>query len=211
MLGDVHSCPLMKVCGNCQKSFPKTNEYFHNRVINEFSVRENCFKTYYSLKNVCKQCHSYLTKLRFQTKRSKELNCDLSDFRQATFKKLSNDKTKILEAKNIKGYALLLKRIKKGYVFTTIEQYENDKELWKIQTNISKRKLSYPECSRISELPKEVINLVKQEYVNRVLPDGVIANRLRLKLSECPNQLIENQRLIIQINQILKKDRKSVV
>ena len=202
MLAEVESCPELKVCTRCKFEFEKNNFNFFEKQ-SYYIIKDGTKILFKKLSAVCKKCHGKISTERNRNKRCKELNCELGEYRQKALEENSKNRTKIIEAKGIKNYPLLLRRVANGYNFTTVEQYLKDKQdnFWR--GNREKRKLNYPECSKVADLPKSIINKVKSEYNNRVLPRAVIANRLRLKLSTCPNELIENQRLIIQINQIL--------
>jgi hypothetical protein len=204
MLGAVHFRPAVKVCSNCKETFEKNNNNFFEKQ-DSYIIKDGSKVYFKKLSAVCKKCHGKIATEKNRQKRCQELDCTPDEYKQKVYEIISQKKTKIPEAKHIKNYALLLRRVAKGYVFTTIEQYNKDKEQNLFRLNKLKRKMNYPECSKISELSKEEINKAKQEYNNQVLPRAVIANRLRLKLNDCPNEVIETQRLIIQINQILNK------
>lgn len=191
-----------KICTNCKKEFEKTEKNFFRKAI--FWVKKNGEKVYGSkLTATCRPCHSELITKRNREKRCKELGCDLKEYRKEYYKQIAISKTKLPHIKDKKEYKYILRKIRQGYKFTIMEQYYIDKENTKVEKFLKMRKVDYPECKKVSDLPKEIFNKCKNEYNNRVLTDGVVSNRMGLKISECPPELIENKRLIIKLNQIL--------
>ncbi len=186
-----------KKCTCCNLEFPKTKDYFFARVIKQ--QNKSGLAIYHSFIAICKSCNNKRCEARRIKKRCKEMNCDISDYRENWKKQYSKTRTKyIKEISNLPVGTrhLIMKKIKNGYIFTNYEQYKID-----CRKNISQvmRKYDY---GYVDFVPKEKRD--KAGIVN--LTDAYIALTLKAKVKEVPKEVIETKRLIIQLKRELKSN-----
>ena len=196
---------MEKICSKCKKSKPKTNIYFHNKYVKQYSKTEGVFKTYNSLRHICKECHNEINKINIINKLNKTSTKEERENARKEKQRIRLLKIKDAIVLTRNERTCLNKNIEKGYKYNGIEQFLKDRKdniftikrvqkIFKITDNYQK----------YIELPKAEKKYLKNIYINKTLTDGLVANRLRLKKDNCPKSLIDNHRLIIQINQIIK-------
>ena len=209
MLGAVHSCQPMKVCSKCKIEFEKNSQNFYQKS-RTYKLKDGTKVHGKFLTALCKKCHGKIGAEKIRNRKCKELDCTVSQYKQVWCKLLSVKKLKIPEASHLKDYKFLLRKIKRGYVFISVDQHLQDiknKSFYKHKV-LLRRKINVPDYDHnffIKDIPKSIVNKARSEFNKVNLPKGVIANRLGLKLSDCPIELIETQRAIIKINQFLNK------
>jgi hypothetical protein len=185
-----------KKCTSCNLEFPKTKDYFFARVIKQ--QNKSGLAIYHSFKSICKSCNNIKSEENRIKKRCKEMNCDISDYRENWKKQYSETRTLVKEISHLpKGVkSIIRKKIKNGYIFTNYEQYKID-----CRKNISQvmRKYDYGD---VDFVPKEKRD--KTGIVN--LTDAYIALTLKAKVNEVPKEVIETKRLIIQLKRELKSN-----
>ena len=182
-----------KICSCCKKKFPKTKEYFFAKVTKQ--QNKIGLAIYHSFREICKSCNNKKTEANRIKKRCKEMDCDVSDYKENWKKQYSETRTFVKEIAHLpKGIqSVIRKKIKDGYVFTNYEQYRID-----CRKNISQVKRKY-EYGNIDFVPKGIQTGIKY------LTDGYIALTLKAKVKEVPKEMIEFKRLTIQLKRELEK------
>lgn len=182
----------LKKCTCCNLEFPKTEEYFFAKVIKQ--QNKSGLAIYHSFRAICKRCNNKKTEANRIKKRCKEMNCDVSDYRENWKKQYSETRTFVKEISHLpKGVqSVIRKKIKDGYVFTNYQQYRID-----CRKNVSQVKRKY-EYGNIDFVPKGIQTGIKY------LTDGYIALTLKAKVKEVPKEMIEFKRLTIQLKRELE-------
>lgn len=177
-----------KICGCCGIEYPKTKDYFFTKT-HTSNIDD---KVSHYFRSVCKKCHSKLGTRRKHIKRFKELKCNDSNYKEKWTEQIA---LKHLKHKQLVGIpqtkrSYISKKIDNGYVFTSIEKYNND--IW---DNIEKRALKSRKYnySNFNKLSNKDCN----DMQTRILTDAKIANILRVPIKELPLEIIELQRSII--------------
>jgi len=187
----------VKICGDCKIKFPKTEEYFFKRVINQ-TLKTGEVKTYYCFKSKCKKCHGLQGNNIRIKKRCEEMNCNVLDYRENWKKQYYETRTLF---KEFKEYALDTR--KRMYKYKNegkdVSTYENYKKLGRLKQSKNKRKYDYGNTDFV---PKE--KLSKSGIVN--LTDAYIALTLKAKVKEVPKEMIEFKRLTIQLKRELQNN-----
>ena len=183
---------VLKKCTCCNLEFPKTEEYFFAKVIKQ--QNKSGLAIYHSFRAICKRCNNKKTEANRIKKRCKEMNCDVSDYRENWKKQYSETRTFVKEISHLpKGVqSVIRKKIKDGYVFTNYQQYRID-----CRKNVSQVKRKY-EYGNIDFVPKGIQTGIKY------LTDGYIALTLKAKVKEVPKEMIEFKRLTIQLKRELE-------
>ena len=183
---------VLKKCTCCNLEFPKTEDYFFAKVIKQ--QNKSGLAIYHSFRAICKRCNNKKTEANRIKKRCKEMNCDVSDYRENWKKQYSETRTLVKEISNLpKGVqSVIRKKIKDGYVFSNYEQYRID-----CRKNVSQVKRKY-EYGNIDFVPKGIQTGIKY------LTDGYIALTLKAKVKEVPKEMIEFKRLTIQLKRELE-------
>ena len=186
------SAVVLKKCTCCNLEFPKTEEYFFAKVIKQ--QNKSGLAIYHSFRAICKRCNNKKTEANRIKKRCKEMNCDVSDYRENWKKQYSETRTFVKEISHLpKGVqSVIRKKIKDGYVFTNYQQYRID-----CRKNVSQVKRKY-EYGNIDFVPKGIQTGIKY------LTDGYIALTLKAKVKEVPKEMIEFKRLTIQLKRELE-------
>ena len=81
-----------KICSCCKKKFPKTKEYFFAKVIKQ--QNKSGLAIYHSFRAICKRCNNKKTEANRIKKRCKEMDCDVSDYKENWKKQYSETRTK---------------------------------------------------------------------------------------------------------------------
>jgi len=188
----IPSAFVLKKCTCCNLEFPKTEDYFFAKVIKQ--QNKNGLAIYHSFRAICKSCNNKKGEENRIKKRCKEMNCDVSNYRENWKKQYSETRTFVKEISHLpKGVqSVIRKKIKEGYVFTNYEQYRID-----CRKNVSQVKRKY-EYGNIDFVPKGIQTGIKY------LTDGYIALTLKAKVKEVPKEMIEFKRLTIQLKRELE-------
>jgi cytochrome c553 len=125
----------MKTCNTCKQEFPKTTEYFFNKVIKQ-KLSSGEIAVYNCLRSDCKKCHGKKGMKRKIKKRCVELKCNISEYRENWKKQYSNTRTKHNILKNMPIMTYHSINVTDIYVANTLKK-------------------------KISELPKEVIETTR--------------------------------------------------
>ena len=81
-----------KICSCCKKKFPKTKEYFFAKVTKQ--QNKIGLAIYHSFREICKSCNNKKTEANRIKKRCKEMDCDVSDYKENWKKQYSETRTK---------------------------------------------------------------------------------------------------------------------
>lgn len=187
---------VLKKCTCCNLEFPKTEDYFFAKIIKQ--QNKSGLAIYHSFRAICKNCNNKKGEANRIKKRCKEMNCDISDYRENWKKQYSETRTFVKEITNLpKGVqGVIRKKIKDGYVFTNYEQYRIY-----CRKNVSRVKRKY-DYGNVDFVPKE--KLSKSGIIN--LTDAYIALTLKAKVKEIPKEIIETKRLTILLKRTLKNN-----
>lgn len=184
---------VLKKCTCCDLEFPKTEDYFFKKVIKQ--QNKNGAAIYHSFRSICKSCNNKKSEANRIKKRCKEMNCDVSDYRENWKKQYSETRTIDIEAKKTLtngSYNHFIKNKK-----NTLKDY-----LFSVEN-----KIGYKEMGIKKQKPIEHHKKYKKEYYKKdrtKLKDAYIANNiLGFKINEVPKEIIETKRLIIQLKKEL--------
>ncbi len=83
---------VLKKCTCCKLEFPKTEDYFFAKVIKQ--QNKSGLAIYHSFRAICKSCNNKKTEEKRIKKRCKEMNCNVSDYRENWKKQYSETRTK---------------------------------------------------------------------------------------------------------------------
>jgi len=83
---------VLKKCTCCKLEFPKTEDYFFAKVIKQ--QNKSGLAIYHSFRAICKSCNNKKTEENRIKKRCKEMNCNVSDYRENWKKQYSETRTK---------------------------------------------------------------------------------------------------------------------
>jgi hypothetical protein len=125
----------MKTCNTCKNEFPKTTQYFFNKVIKQ-KLSNGEIAVYNCLRSDCKKCHGKKGVIRKVKKRCIELKCNVSDYRENWKKQYSETRTK--------------HNIPKGMPVMTYHSI-----------NVTDIYVANKLKKKVSELPKEVIETTR--------------------------------------------------
>ncbi len=203
---EVRIKPEVKTCSRCEESFPRTLEFFFSKK----SYNKNKTISYAGFRSVCKTCHSKKTLDRNRQKRCKELNCSIEDYRESYLKGMGSKHKKYPYLDNVciplKEVETIRKRIRKGYVFTSYDQYKKDQKTW-----VHER---LKEKSKYNDLPdgymayKDLPTKLLKEVIGKREPtEGTLANWLGYKTGQLPKEVLDTKRLIVAINKEAKNQQ----
>jgi hypothetical protein len=82
----------IKKCTCCKLDFPKTKDYFFVRIIKQ--QNKNGIGIYHLFRAICKSCNNKKTEQNRIKKRCKEMNCNISDYKENWKKQYSETRTK---------------------------------------------------------------------------------------------------------------------
>ena len=191
---------IFKTCGFCKKELPKTKEYFFVKIAKQ-KLASGKIAIYKGFRSNCKKCHAIKGGQRRVKKRCKELDCNVSDYRENWKKQYSETRTIDLIAKKelTEGqYNVYRSHVKKGLVF----------DLKKHKERVYINKHSKPWLRKFDYNGK--VFLDKKESMaksnrNKIdnITDSYITNYLGYKKNEVPKELIENKRLLIKLKREL--------
>jgi hypothetical protein len=196
---------MYKKCTICKKEFLKNEDNFFYKK-DKYKLIDGTFKNFLKCCSSCKRCHSIKKTEITRKKRCEELNCSLDEYNKKWKLEIGLKNRKFKEAFNHPKYKILLYNVNKGYIFSSIRQFEEDlKNNLFIRRRIKKiTKIKIADDLLLSDLPKKERSSLEKEYRNTILTDGLVANRLGFKVSEISKDHIQTKRLIIQINKLLK-------
>jgi len=109
-----------------------------------------------------------------------------------TYYKIIAEKRKKYKELDIpqKNRTYILKKIRNGYNYTSIEKYNEDKKDYQIKNGLLRRKYDYGTTEKLT------VKMQNQKY-HEVLTDSIIALSLGFSVKEIPKEIIEIQRNII--------------
>jgi len=182
-----------KKCCRCKKKYPKTLEYFFQRIY-KHKLTNGTIVSYEGFRSTCKKCHIIISNNKRIEKRCAEMGCNVSDYRENWLKQMARAKTlypELIDISPIKKPAIR-KKLRNGYQFTTYEQYKKD-----CGNNISKakRKYDYGQVDRVSIK-------MRQDMYQKVVTNARAAMIMGLSVKEVPKEIIETKRTLI----ILKRE-----
>jgi len=190
-----------KTCNRCEKEYPKTVEYFFTKTYKQ-KLANGKIKQYKYFRHVCKTCHGKLLTEKNRKKRCKELGCSIENYKKEYIKQMRSSKLKFKELVDIDYLEriTILKDVRNGYEFTTLNQYRIDKPIFKEKNirngNLKRRKYHYKNKGKLSAYE------VNQASIN-ALTDARIALSLGFKVDELPKEIIETKRKVIQLKREL--------
>tara|TARA_B110000211_G_C14013769_1_gene524433 strand:+ start:166 stop:786 length:621 start_codon:yes stop_codon:yes gene_type:complete len=195
-----------KTCGTCKKEYLKTTEYFFTRKIKQYNTKGD-LKIYNSFRSDCKECRAEKGNKRRIKNRCKEMNCDISEYRENWKSQYSKTRTIDLEAKKhlTQGQYNLFKRLKKKNNSLDYKTYLKNVENSKQQRNerlvnevLSKKKYFTKEDKRIA------LRMYAKNERNR-LTNAYVANMvMKCKISDLSPEIIKTKRNIIKLKRELK-------
>ena len=181
-----------KTCTSCKKELPKNENNFF--LTKRKQQNKNGLATYYVFKAVCKNCHAKQgNEIRIK-KRCKEMNCEISEYRNKWKEQYTETRTHF---KEFNGYCLSTRKnmFKYKEQGKDVSTYENYKKLGKLKLSKIRRKYDY---GNVDFVPKNTQTGIKY------LTDGYIALTLKQRVKEVPKELIEFKRLTIKLKRELK-------
>lgn len=182
-----------KICSECKQDLPKTKEYFFTKQYKRKT--KNGISKYTCFRSTCKKCHTKLATAKRRAKRLTELDCTMENYKETYCKIIGEKHKKYKELdipQNKRGY--ILKKIRNGYDYTSIEKYNEDKKDYQIKSGLLRRKYDYGTTEKIT--------VKMQNQKNReVITDSIIALSMGYSVKEIPKEIpkeiIEVQRNII--------------
>lgn len=195
-----------KTCGTCKVEYPKNTQYFFARKIKQYNSKGE-LKIYDSFRSDCKKCAAKKGEKRRVIKRCKEMNCDISKYRENWKKQYSKTRTIDLYAKKhlTEGSYNHFKRLLKKDSSLNYENYLKIIEDSKKQRD--KRIKDYV-LSKQKYFTKEDKRLALRMYAKNEkdrLTDSYVANLvMRCKISDLTPEIIETKRIIIKLKRELK-------
>lgn len=196
--------PKIKNCTSCKKPYPRTNEYFFDKVIKQKNIKGDIV-IYNTYRSSCKICHGKDGCKRTIKKKCIKLNCTISEYDKAWRLKYSFDRLKYKELKGLtkSKRASILKKMNKGYKFINMEDYKKD---CSVNVSLARRKHDYGVGSYDRKLTQKEINRKQLDS----LSNAIVCNKMGLKLSDVNKDEIELKRLIIQLKRELKSNNVKI-
>jgi hypothetical protein len=190
-----------KICTKCNVEYPKTNEFFHNKIIKP-SKKLRLINTCYSLRSICKNCWAEYIKGYKHKQRAKQLNITVKEYKKNMNNifiqaiKKSNTKYTSYNRNGLSNNEILRnnKIIKMGY---SIENYQNE---WVLLNRKNKRKYNYEGIPLDRNLTSEEKIKIRRE----VLQKSVIANYKRIPVNEISEDLYKASKNLIILKRKLK-------
>lgn len=178
-----------KICSECKKILPKSKEFFFTKKYKQKTA--NGISEYICLRSTCKKCHTKISTAKHRAKRLEELGCTLENYKE-TYYKIIAEKRKKYKELDIpqKKRTYILKKIRNGYNYTSIEKYNEDKKDYQIKSGLARRKYDYGTTEKLT------VKMQNQKQ-HEVLTDAIIALSLGFSVKEIPKEIIEIQRNII--------------
>lgn len=188
-----------KACGRCKVEYPKTTEYFFRKIYKQ-KMANGEIKEYKSLRYLCKKCHGQDGEDRRRLKICKQNGWDIKDYNKNYRNKIAFNKLKYKELDGIKRSTRghIRRKIDNGYVFTGMDNYIKDIEINRRKNALKMRKYDYGHENKLTQ--KE-----RNDKSKEILLDSFVCNRIKKKLGEVPQEIIQTQRLIIKLRQELNK------
>lgn len=184
-----------KKCCSCGIEFPKTIEFFHKKISKQ-KLADGSIATYEGFRSQCKKCKREQEEAHRVQRRCEEMGCDVSEYRENWKKQYSQTRTINPELSFLtrRQRITVRNKIKKGYVFTTHEQYKLDCSK---SYSKARRKYDYGDCDFVLQKDKNRIGI-------KNLTDGYIALTMKSHVDEIPKEIIEQKRLILTLKRELK-------
>lgn len=178
-----------KICSECKKILPKSQEFFFTKKYKQKTA--NGIYEYTCLRSTCKKCHTKISTAKHRAKRFAELGCTLENYKETYFKIIAEKRKKYKELDiPQKKRTYILKKIRNGYNYTSIEKYNEDKKDYQIKSGLLRRKYDY-------ETTEKLTVKMQNQKQHEVLTDAIIALSLGFSVKEIPKEIIEIQRNII--------------
>lgn len=196
---------VLKKCTCCNLEFPKTEDYFYAKVIKQ--QNKSGLAIYHSFRAICKRCHNKKNEANRIRKRCKEMNCDVSDYRENWKKQYSETRSIDADAKKLLtegsyGYYLKLKREGK------IEDYQSFFKRVEISKKERNERLRNEVLSKQKYFSKADLKKAKRRYQRKNvenLTNATVANNyLGMSVKDVPIEIIEFKRLTIQLKRELE-------
>ena len=189
----------LKTCCNCKKEFPKTKDYFFAKVIKQ--KNKSGLATYYSFRSNCKTCHGKKGNERRVEKRCKELDCNISNYRQNWKTQYSKTRTFDVQAKNelSEGQYNVYRKMFLDGIANNLEEYKKQ---------VFKNKHSKPWLRKFDYDGMVFLTLKERQTKNNItnrekLTDRYIVNAFGFKKGQVPKEVIETKRIIIKLKREL--------
>lgn len=206
-----------KICGKCKEVFPLTGEYFYTKttkkgtIINGYPLTKDCT----SFRSVCKKCNTaqgFILRraklmIKYNAASQKELDkiiyamrrkaCALGAYANLNMPS-KRRKYNYPEGASSLEMERLRKIYDKGFDPLTYDIEWRKQWLEKAKTT---RKYNYP--PGYDKLPTSLINKAQSDALN----DGIIANRLGLRLKDVPQELLELKRKQIKFYRYVKEKK----
>jgi hypothetical protein len=209
-----------KICRRCKEELPATTEFFFEKIC-KYKLVDGTNKIAYSLRHICKECHTKKITFKKRLKRCKELNCDIIGYekwiKENVGKSEYNQKYKWMDRLNMSDSLKLdMKReIRKGYIFTTLEKYVIDRKIMNIERLKEAQKNRCKTSGRniFNDLPdgydfyKDVPKMKLKKIINkRPISNASLANWLGLHIKDAPIELLEAKRIVVEMNNFIKNN-----
>tara|TARA_R110000796_G_C14437310_1_gene421880 strand:+ start:65 stop:670 length:606 start_codon:yes stop_codon:yes gene_type:complete len=189
-----------KICGTCKKELPKTLDHFFAKRTKQ-KLASGKIAIYKGFRSNCKKCHAVKGGERRVKKRCKELDCNVSDYRENWKKQYSKTRTIDLFAKKelTEGqYNVYKSYLKKGIVFNL----EEHKEMVYINKHSKPWLRKFDYGGKIFLDNKETRIKSNRNKIDNIT-DSYIVNYLGYRKNEVPIEIIESKRLLIKLKREL--------
>tara|TARA_R110002153_G_C13171177_1_gene484112 strand:+ start:65 stop:670 length:606 start_codon:yes stop_codon:yes gene_type:complete len=189
-----------KTCGTCKKELPKTLDYFFVKTTKQ-KLASGKIAIYKGFRSNCKKCHAVKGGERRVRKRCKELDCNVSDYRENWKKQYSKTRTIDLFAKKelTEGqYNVYKSYLKKGIVFNL----EEHKEMVYINKHSKPWLRKFDYGGKIFLDNKETRIKSNRNKIDNIT-DSYIVNYLGYRKNEVPIEIIQSKRLLIKLKREL--------
>jgi hypothetical protein len=189
-----------KICCTCKEKYPKTKDYFFVKISKQ-KLASGKIAIYKGFRSDCKSCSAKKGSKRRVAKRCKEMNCDISEYRENWKKQFLKTTTMDLVAKNqlTPGeYNVYRSYLKKGLI-GSVKEYKERVYINK-HSKPWLRKFNYE--GKIFLENKERQNKANNHKIHNIT-DSYITNYLGYKKNEVPKEIIETKRLLIKLKREL--------
>ncbi len=196
-----------KTCNSCKNEYPKTSEHFFAKKIKQ-KLASGESVVYNSFRSMCKKCYGEKGNERRIKKRCKEMNCDVSEYREKWKEQYTKTRTIDFNAKNeLKDsrYSYYIK-LKRANEVSNYEEYlervkvNKEQRNKRIVNNVLSRQKYFTNKDKVNAL-----RMYAKRYTER-LTDSYVCNVLiGCKVSDLTPSIIETKRNIVKLKRELKK------
>lgn len=190
-----------KKCTACNLEFPKTKDYFFAKVIKQ--QNKSGLAIYHSFRTICKSCYNKKGENNRIKKRCKEMNCNVSDYRENWKKQYTETRVKDKKAKlelTDNQYSRFLKSKLKD-----INLFKKQIEISKLERNKRLSELAKKQRKYFTVEDKKLALKMYAKNECKRLTNAYIANFIfRKPIKEVSKEIIQTKRLIIQLKRELK-------